>query len=72
MKWGNSMRKKIEKILDYKVYDLFKIKSFLIAIITMISIIVIALGAPIIFEIIISILLLLAFTIIIEKVFEED
>lgn len=66
------MQEKIKKILDYKVCDLFKIKSFLIAIITMISIIVIALGAPIIFEIIINILLLLAFTIIIEKVFEED
>jgi len=66
------MKEKIENILNYKVYDLFKIKSFLIAIITMISIIIIGLGAPIIFEVIISILLLLALTIIIEKVFEED
>lgn len=72
MKWGSFMQEKIKKFLNYKVYDLFKIKSFLMAIITMISIIIIALGAPIIFVIIISILLLLAFTIIIEKIFEED
>ena len=72
MKWGNSMQEKIEKILNYRVYDLFKIKSLLIALIIMISIIVIAIGAPIIFGIIIGVLLLLAFTIIIEKIFEED
>lgn len=66
------MQEKIEKILNYRVYDLFKIKSLLIALIIMISIIVIAIGAPIIFGIIIGVLLLLAFTIIIEKIFEED
>ena len=61
------MREKIRKILNYKVYDLFKIKSLLIALITIASFIIIELCNPIIFMIIIDILLILAFTLLIEK-----